>query len=143
MDILPLVIHYPIAFLTTYCLFEFLNFRRLTSLLYWHNLKFILLILGEVATVATLIAAIFSTSILAGESRLGDMVKLFILITVLIFAIQSTLYIKKVQNKYVMLSLALVGLFAIVVTGGLFGAVAYGTHFDPFMAPIFKFLGVY
>jgi len=57
MDFHPLVIHYPIAFLTTYAIFELLRFKKLLDLPYWLYIKATLLILGEISAVVTLIAA--------------------------------------------------------------------------------------
>ncbi|MDO8565169.1 MAG: hypothetical protein Q7R67_00890, partial [bacterium] len=90
-----------------------------------------------------LVAAYLSTSTLAGESALGNMYKLFMLITVLIFGVIVGLYLKNYIKPAVIIPLSAVGLFFIVVAGGLFGAMVYGTKFDPFMAPIFKLLNVY
>lgn len=137
MDFHPLVIHYPIAFLTTYCLLEILRLEKLPEV------KVTLLYLGEVSAIVTLIAAIFSTSTLAGESRLGDMYKIFMLMTVIVFGSISLLYLKKYAKPALVAPLALIGLFFIVVAGGLFGATVYGTGFDPYLAPIFKLLNVY
>ncbi|MDO8565480.1 MAG: hypothetical protein Q7R67_02585 [bacterium] len=143
MDFHPLVIHYPIAFLTTYAVFEILRFRKLASLPYWFYLKRALVILGEISAIVALVAAYLSTSTLAGESALGNMYKLFMLVTVLIFGVISGLYLKNRVKPAVLIPLALIGLFFIVVAGGLFGAIVYGTHFNPFLASTFQFLNVY
>lgn len=143
MDFHPLVIHYPIAFLTTYAVFELLRFRKLLDLPYWFNVKAMLVMLGEISAIVTLFAAIFSATTLAGESRLALMYKLFMLITIVIFGAISVAYTYKRFKPVVIISLALVGLFFIVVAGGLFGATVYGTRFDPFLAPVFKLLNVY
>jgi hypothetical protein len=52
-------------------------------------------------------------------------------------------YSAYLHRPYIIVPLALLGLIAVTITGGLGGAIVYGTHFDPFMAPVFKFLGVY
>lgn len=146
MDFHPLVIHYPIAFLTTYAVFELARFRKFTSLPYWFYIKATLVIVGELGAIATVMAALLSTSTLAGESALADMYKLFIVITALIFGLIALAYIKRspaLLKGRVIIPLALIGLFFIVVAGGLFGATVYGTGYDPYLAPIFKFLGVY
>ncbi len=143
MDLHPLLIHYPIAFLTTYAVFELLRFKKLLGLPYWFYVKGTLLILGEISAIATLIAALFSTSTLAGESRLADMYKLFMFITVIIFGITSLFYLKNIYKPYIILALAVAGFFSIIIAAGLFGAIVYGTQFDPFLAPVFKLLKVY
>ena len=143
MDFHPLVIHYPIAFLTTYAVFEIVRVRKLLNLPYWFYIKGTLLLLGEVSAFVTLIAVAFSTSALAEESPLADMYILFMSATALIFAISSTFYLRGKSHSYVLVILAILGLISIVIAGGLFGATVYGTQFDPFLAPVFQFLKVY
>ena len=145
MDFHPLVIHYPIAFLTTYAVFELLRFSKLLELPYWFYIKAVLVTVGELGAIVTVIAAEMSTSALAGESALADMYKIFVLITAVIFGIITLGYLKwsKILRPSIIIPLALIGLFFIVVAGGLFGATVYGTQFDPYLAPIFKLLNVY
>jgi|SRR3989344_4320684 len=145
MDFHPLVIHYPIALLTTYAIFELLRFKKLLDLPYWFYIKATLVIVGELGAIATVLAAVFSTSTLAGESALADMYKNFIFITAVIFGVISLSYLKwpRLLKPVIIIPLAVFGLFFVVVAGGLFGATVYGTRFDPFLAPIFKLLGVY
>lgn len=133
MDFHPLVIHYPIAFLTTYAVFEILRFKQS---------KEIILYVGEISAIATLIITMFFSESMNLEGRLVDMYKLFMFSTVLIFGLSSIFYLKK-SNSFLIIPLAIVGLLSIVIAGGLFGATVYGTHYDPYLAPIFKLLGVY
>ena len=144
MDFHPLVIHYPIAFLTTYAVFELLRFRKLLDLPYWFYIKATLVIVGELGAIATVITAYMSIG-LAGENVLADMYKNFILITAVIFGVITLAYLKwpKMLELVIIIPLSFIGLFFIIVSGGLFGATVYGTHFDPFLAPIFKLLNVY
>ncbi|MDZ4209916.1 MAG: hypothetical protein U1C56_01920 [Candidatus Curtissbacteria bacterium] len=142
MDLHPLVIHYPIAFLTTYAVFELLRFKKLLDLEYWFYIKATLVTVGELGAIVTVIAAQMSPG-LAGESTLVDMYKSFILITAVLFGIITFSYWFKWSKPIVIVPLTIIGLFFIVVAGGLFGATIYGTHFDPFLAPIFKLLKVY
>jgi uncharacterized membrane protein len=146
MDFHPLVIHYPIAFLTTYAVFELARFQKLTDLPYWFYIKCTLVVVGELGAIATVIAAFLSTSTLSGESALAEMYKLFIVITTIIFGFIALAYLRRssgILRVHVIMPLALIGLFFIVVSGGLFGATVYGTGYDPYLAPIFKLLGVY
>ena len=142
MDFHPLVIHYPIAFLTVYAVFELLRFKWLTGLPCWFNIKVAILIIGEISAIATLLAAVASDA-LSIESALADMYKLFMFITAIVFGIIAILYGYKRTNTFILIPLAVVGLFFIVVAGGLFGATVYGTQFDPYLAPIFKLLRVF
>ncbi|MDP2641844.1 MAG: hypothetical protein Q8P21_00930 [bacterium] len=71
------------------------------------------------------------------------MYKIFMLTTVIIFGLVSLMYFYKYVKPALVVPFAFVGLFFIVVAGGLLGATVYGTQFDPFLAPIFKLLQVY
>jgi|SRR3989338_5319958 len=148
MDFHPLVIHYPIAFLTTYSIFELLRFKQLLSLPYWFYLKGTLVVIGELGAIATVVFAQMSPG-LAGESVLAETYKIFIVITYAIFGTIALAYIHEsksarlIMKPVVLMPLVILGLFFIVVAGGLFGATVYGTHFDPFLKPIFELLSVY
>lgn len=152
MDIHPLVIHYPLAFLTTYAVFELLRFKRILGLPHWFYIKAAFVVVGELGAIATLVAAYFSPD-LALESALSKMYINFMLITAAIFGVVvlSYLYEWFRPNKWslfflqpkIIVPLAFAGLFFVIVAGGLFGATIYGTHFDPFLAPVFRLLGVY
>jgi len=144
MDFHPLVIHYPIAFLTTYAVFELLRFKKLLNLPYWFYIKATLVIIGELGAIVTIGAAQISTN-LAGESTLVYMYKNFILMTAVIFGVVVLAYLRwsKMLEPVVIIPLAIIGLFFITVAGGLFGATVYGTHFDLILVPIFKLLDVY
>jgi fluoride ion exporter CrcB/FEX len=145
MDFHPLVIHYPIAFLTTYAVFELLRFKKFLDWSHWFYIKATLLLVGELGAVATVSTFFIDNTTLAGESSLVDMYKLFIIITTFIFGLITIGYLKwsRILRPAILVPLTLIGLFFIVVSGGLFGATIYGTQFDLFLAPIFKLLGVY
>ena len=142
MDFHPLVVHYPIAFLTTYAVFELIRFKKVLELPNLFYIKAMLVIVGEVGAMVTLGAAMMSDA-LSIENRLVEMYKLSMFITVIIFGIIALTYVYKRPRASIIVPLALIGLFFVVVAGGLFGATIYGTQFDPFLAPIFKLLNVY
>src|SRR3989344_230614 len=136
MDFHPLVIHYPIAFLSVYAVFELLRFKRLTGLPCWFNIKAAILIIGEISAIATLLAAVASDA-LSIESALADMYKLFMFITAIIFGIIAILYGYKRTNPFILISLAVVGLFFIVVAGGGFWAPPYWNQLSPYLFSLF------
>ncbi len=84
---------------------------------------------------------------------LVEMHERFSIITLTIFTIIALSYVCEwfrpnkystfLHRPYIIIPLAALGLIVVIITGGLGGAIVYGTHFDPFMAPIFKMLGVY
>jgi uncharacterized membrane protein len=153
-DIHPLVIHYPIAFLTVYSLAELLRFRKFMELPYWFFIKASLVIIGTFSAIVTYIFALLSPA-LQMESRLVDMYKIFMLLTAILFSVIAYAYLYEwkrpgssslarfILRPKIIVTLSLVGMFLIVLAGGLFGATIYGTHFDPYLKPFFLLLGVY
>lgn len=156
MDIHPLVVHYPIALLTLYSLFELVSVRKMQERPYWFYVKAVFVILGALGAVASAVSGLFATHFVRGVP-LVEMHIWFSYATAAIFLIIAALYAsvwwgnavsarysaKILFNRWAMAPLALVGLVSIVITGGLGGAMVYGTDFDPLMRPIFKLLDVY
>ncbi len=142
MDIHPLVIHYPIAFLTAYAIFELLRFRKLLDLPYWFYIKKILIIVGWVGSLVAALSGLNAASWTIQGPRLFVMHEIFALTTVVLSTTSAIFYMKNEQSKLLIL-LAIFILISITITAGLGGAMVKGTNFDPFLAPIFKLLNVY
>ncbi len=148
MDLHPIFVHFPIALLTVYAIFELVRFKKVVNKFYWFYIKATLAIAGELFAFLA-----YLSSPNEGGHPLVEMHETFAIATICIFAIISVSYLLEwfkpskyslfVMRPYIIIPLALLGLAAITITGGLGGAIVYGTHFDPFMAPVFKFLGVY
>ncbi|MEX0919156.1 MAG: hypothetical protein WDZ64_00195 [Parcubacteria group bacterium] len=151
-DIYPLVVHYPVAFLTFYSMLELIRFRSLTEKPYWFYIKAITVVVGEISAIVAVISARASYHYVEGI-RLVDMHEIFGYITAIIFGIIALTYLMEwfgptkfssfIMRSWVIIPFSLIGLFFIVVTGGLFGAMVYGTQFDPFLKYVFIWLGVY
>jgi uncharacterized membrane protein len=148
MDLHPIIVHFPVALLTLYAVFECIRFEKVLSKAYWFYVKAILAIFGSVASIAA-----FATGPDVGGSALVQMHSNFALTTVLVFGLIALTYLLEwfkpskyslfIMRPYIIIPLAVLGLVLVTVTGGLGGAIQYGTHFDPFLAPAFKYLGVY
>lgn len=149
MNIHPIVVHFPIALLTVYSLFELVRFARVREKLSWFEIKAVLVILG---TLGALLAWLTGPEIVG--SRLNEMHGLFGTFTLVVFSIIALAYALQwkwpfnpysnfVLKSSVIVTLSLLGLALVTITGGLGGAMVYDTHLDPLMAPIFKILGVY
>ena len=52
MDLHPVIVHFPIAFLSVYCVLELLRFKQLTSLPQWFYLKAFLVLVGGLGALA-------------------------------------------------------------------------------------------
>lgn len=150
MDIHPLIVHFPIALLTLYAVFECIRFNKVLEKPYWFYIKAVLVIVGELLILLTLMTAPEE-----GEKWIVEIHQVFAGTTVLVFGLVALSYLirwLKMEGKFnraptlpnrSLIVLAVIGLVCITITGGLGGAIVYGTEFDPLMAPIFKLLGVY
>lgn len=146
-----MVVHFPIALLTIYALFEILRLRQLMEKAYWFYLKGVFVILGEVGAIAAFLTG--ERGIHYGEGiRLIEMHQKFGTFTAIVFGIIALAYAMEwrkpntislsIMRPWIIIPLAVIGLISITITGGLGGAIVYGTGFDPLMAPVFKLLGV-
>lgn len=152
MNLHPIVVHFPIGLLTFYAVLELIRFKRIAEKPYWMNIKAILAIFGFLTALA---AYLTGPEVEGGAApRILEMHETFASATLLIFGIIALNYLLRwarhegihhripmLPNR-VVITLAILGLVAITITGGLGGAMVYGTNFDPFMAPIFQLLGV-
>lgn len=142
MDIHPLVIHYPIAFLTIYAVFELIRFRKIIEQPYWFYVKKILIIIGWAGSIVAALTGLNAANWTIQGPRIFVMHEIFAITTIALSTISAIFYLKNKQHK-ILIFIALLILISITITGGLGGAMTKGTHFDPLMAPIFKLLNVY
>lgn len=152
MNLHPIVVHFPVALLTLYAVLELVRFKRVMEKPYWMMIKAILAVFGFLSALA---AYTTGPEVEGGDApRILVMHETFASATVIIFGIIALHYLLRFARhegihhriptlpNVVIILLAILGLVAITITGGLGGAMVYGTNFDPFMAPIFKLLGV-
>jgi uncharacterized membrane protein len=147
-DFHPILVHFPIALLTLYAVLECVRFKRAMEVMHAFHVKATLVIFGALGA-----AAAYATGPDVHGSPLVAVHERFATITLIIFSVialsylfelfKSNKYSAFVHRSYIIIPLAVLGLIAVTITGGLGGAIVYGTQFDPFMAPIFKLLGVY
>jgi len=152
MDLHPIFVHFPIALLTVYGVLELIRFRKVCEKPYWFYVKAVLAIFGSLGAIAA-----FATGPdeIAHASKLGEMHANFALATLILSGIIALHYLLRWLRhagyhhgipaipNWLLVLLALVLLASVTITGGLGGALVYGTHFDPLMKPVFQFLGVY
>lgn len=145
----PIFVHFPIALLTIYAVLELIRSEKVTSKPYWFHAKALFAIFGALGA----LAAYLTGPEQAEAVPLGAMHANFGLATLVVFGIVGLSYLLEwfmptkyslfVMRPYIIMPLAVAGLILVTITGGLGGALVYGTNFDPLMAPIFKILGVY
>ena len=163
MNIHPIVVHFPIAFLVVYALCELLRFRKITGQPYWFYLKAFLVIVGiSVALVAYQAGEAIEHLF---EAEYGEVVRahaLFARISIMLFGILAASYFIAWLNRLktinssswrmltriqtlvletpVVIILAVLGLIAISITGALGAAIAHGPDMDPFVSFVYKLL---
>ncbi|MES2213932.1 MAG: DUF2231 domain-containing protein [Patescibacteria group bacterium] len=149
MNIHPIIVHFPVALLSLYAVLELVRFRKVMEKPYWFYIKGALVIFGSLGSLAA-----YATGPEGKPApRILEMHATFATATLFIFAVIAFSYLFQwckpnkysafIHRSYIIIPLAVIGLICVTVTGALGGAMVYGTHFDPFMAPIFKILGVY
>ncbi len=165
MDIHPLIVHFPIAFLSVYALFELFQTKKMKEAESWFLTKGILLFFGTAGAFLSLITGDVAKELQGGYSKLVGMHELFARGTTVIFAILlihysigSVAYLfekkistsqyasvwewiraidEKIYTSPIVFFCALLGFFGILIVGALGGAIVYGPDADPFVSLIF------
>lgn len=164
----PLFVHFPVALLSVYSILEFITWQKVTRLPYFFYIKAALLVLGSLSTIPTLLTGDLNENMFkrGGMARLVEMHSNFAYVTSAIFGLcalvylvvwykQSGLRLKFLESawfakferltNYVYVSvilklLVVLGLFALLITGGLGGAMVHGAGADPFTSFVYKLL---
>lgn len=167
MNLHPIFVHFPIAFLTLYAAMELFRFNKFTRQPWWFYTKAVLLVAGSVSSLAARQSGELAAKIFSNGAPLPILEKheLFANLTVAIFAalalVHILVWIKKSReftnplfsqtgflraaenflNSPFSWLLALIGLAAVTITGGLGGMLVYGGSADPAFAWFYqKFL---
>lgn len=167
MNLHPMIVHFPIALLTIYCVMEFFDIKKLRNNPTWFYIKFAFLFLGLLGAYASL-----TTGEIASEEynnleydNLIETHQEFAEITTNIFLLMTLLYIIHIASirysllfhKNKLLSfiagvkdrilftpikylLVLAGLVFITLTGALGGVLVYGPEVDPIVSFIYNLL---
>lgn len=160
MNIHPIFVHFPVAFLTIYALFELVRMKKLRENTHWLMIKAVLLWVGFLGTLAALQTGEMAED-LVGRNQLIEVHSQWGTITSWIFGVLSLVYALAVLERYfgekigqalgggaaifkriaalaavaqrspLSLVIALAGLAAVSITGALGGAIAYGPDIDP------------
>ncbi len=169
MNIHPIIVHFPIALLVVYALCELVRFSFVTRQSYWFYVKAVLVIVGSLSASVALESGETAAEMLTERNPLVRVHSNFAEISSWIFGIIAFSYLilwvhrvfpalfseklgalgrvimwlaGLVQRTPIIVTLSLFGLLFVTVTGGLGGAIVYGSNFDPFMRPILTYLGL-
>ena len=167
MNIHPIIVHFPIAFLFIWSLCELLPISRWFNSVNWTPIKNFLIVIGFLGGwVAQMTGEIAEE--LVGETELVNTHSAFAQASMILFGIFAVevvinflktkyfnIYYKfgilakivdkalqLIQNKPFRFLLVLLALIAIFVTGVLGGVLVYGTSADPLAPFVLKILGL-
>jgi len=167
MDIHPIIVHFPIAMLVIYAIFEIFRIPVIVRQHWYVSVKTILLMIGVVFSFFALSSG-ETAEHLAGRSQLIETHSLYagastwifaiLLVSYLIHGLAVSLSITRIRTlierlgfiwqilillarfilkPYIVVTLALVGLITITITGALGGAIVYGPDADPVVSFIY------
>jgi len=159
MNIHPLLVHFPIALLSVYAVFECLRFKKLLELREWFYIKATFLFLGGLGALAAAKAGDFGKSLFPAEMNIIHVHENFAKLTIIIFGLLALIYLgifidnvwgerirrssfgsaweamiavdKKVFIGPVLVPGAAIGLLSLIVTGTLGASIVYGVTNDP------------
>ena len=88
----PFIVHFPVAFLSVYCLLELVRIRYITSAFYWFYIKASMVIIGTVGAGAAYLSGEIAEE-LYGETQLVEIHSKFAKLSVVIFGLIAALYV--------------------------------------------------
>lgn len=162
MNIHPIIVHFPIALLTLYSIFEIARLPFLTRQPWYFFIKAVLVVIGAAASGAAILTGKLSEKFQEGNPVL-EYHEFFAYSTAAIFGLIALTYALtwyadyraqhgiSLQSKLVTVSefvvkgklvilLAILGLICVTITGGLGGVMVFGPDADPFFKPIYELL---
>lgn len=166
MNIHPVFVHFPIAFLTIYAIAELFRFKKLKELSWFFPAKFVLLLVGTIGAFFALGTGEFGEAEFSSARAIIHVHEDAATVATTIFCILLASYlIAGIDSKWgtriatapygkvwsavsgifrvvfsapIVVALALAGLVAITVTGALGGAIVYGPDADPVVSFVYS-----
>lgn len=158
MNIHPIFVHFPLAFLSVYAFFEIVRIKQFTRAQWYLPVKKALLYIGTLTSFLTLQTGEMAEEALGFHSNLVEAHSTWATGSVWIFAILAIAYLipifetknwfsrirfTSVIAKYIRLYapvIALIGLIAITIAGALGGAIVYGKNADPIVRIVYNLI---
>lgn len=168
-NIHPLFVHFPIAFLLLYSLLKILPFSRWFSSVAWRQIRFVLLLAGVLGAMAASTTGEIAEHLTAPDRRIVEMHAFFAAASTWVYGLLLAGELLAFLNPYLVrvfpgnlgfllrlltaaerllthrvltTLLAVLGVFAISLTGLLGGVMVYGTSADPFAPVVLELLGI-
>ncbi len=160
MNIHPIFVHFPVALLSVYALFEMLRFRRFTDAREWLYIKATLLFAGLGGAFLALMTGDFGKPLYRAQRVIIDVHENFADATVFVFGVIAVIYIIVLVDwfwgdrlrasrygsvwtsivrfgnlrllGYILVPFAVLGFLLLLTTGALGGSIVYGANADPF-----------
>ncbi len=167
MNFHPLIVHFPVALLTVYCVFEVLRFRKLleNQIIFW--IKGTFAILGSLS----LLPAYASGEIIQNQfedvRKVVEVHSMFAKSAIIVFGLVGFFYLVEVLakntsivnklgplnniflkvakfiddivfKKHIIVILAVLGFIILMILGALGGIIAHGQDIDPITSFVYK-----
>jgi len=160
----PLLVHFPIAFLSLYCVLELLRFKKLCNSKLYFGLKAFLVIAGTILIAPTLLSGKIIEDAFSNLYTLVELHSHVAYYTFLTFSAISAAYVIRSIEEYfiapqslmdnrlykillflsnvgiLQILFAVLGLVLISLTGVLGGIIAFGPNVDPLTKLIFGYI---
>ncbi len=162
MNIHPAFVHFPIALLIVYAVLECIRPRYVMQRRSWHDIKAAFVIIGTLSAFAALSTGEMAEELVdRSKHQLVEIHSLFASISTWIFAVLAVAYLislltehlpvlgaqswwktfsvagRFVERWYIAMTLALLGIICLTITGALGGALVYGPDVDPVVSFIY------
>jgi uncharacterized membrane protein len=162
LNVHPIFVHFPIAFLTTYALAEMVKWKTLTSKAYWTIVKGAMLTVGVLGAFVALVTGNLANHAVGNASNaalitmhagLAGLTTLYFLILFALYlahlakmqmsqphswiVLADKVYVAVVTSWFGIL-VGLLGLALITVVGALGGAIVYGPNIDPVVSFVYS-----
>jgi len=160
MNIHPVFVHFPIALLSLYAIFECIRFRKLMASREWFFVKAAFLLIGSAGALVAALTGSIAKRLYEGNRHIMSIHSSFASGTIVIFGLLCIVYfivlldyffgqklrtgtygqtwekVAKIAQAliggWLVPLLAIVGFCAVSITGALGGIIVYGTDFDIF-----------
>lgn len=166
-NIHPIIVHFPIALLTIYSLIKILPVRKWFNNFAWQDVEIVILVAGVLGAMASSSTGEIAEHLARPPHQLVETHAGFAAATTWVYGLllageilawlknkllnnpkftEYQNYINPVigllQNRFIVILLAVAGLIAVFITGLLGGVMVYGVTADPLAPFVVKLLGI-